>query len=385
MLCPSQDRTELTVTLADAAVELAYILTGLQDNFSLDHFEERRRQALTALVACAPEKAAPYVYSINVFDNADFVSCMPSAVVEQIFTNQYSIHQKITMLASLAFGARELAGMPALLPAGTEAEAKQQSFPTQRLPGKLHDRFISNKDEPDANGRDLQLLTEDITNIALSRTRENAEGHIPNAGKEKLLTVRQTRQKVTSLSKEIPQEAFKYPAYNELAVNTFIMPLINRFWLYLRDVATSPQDFRVGAFKGGSAGSVTLLEPMLLSKFLSTVTVLVESARYSPHFLAVLAPEALELVLAIRGINSEDETVQTSMLQLALVVLDGSSSIDAGRTLAREHSKALWQLKDWAEGVWAKTEGDQVGAEGRAAAGVLLRIDGLVQKTVGYI
>jgi telomere length regulation protein len=160
---------------------------------------------------------------------------------------------------------------------------------------------------------------------------------------------------------------------------------MNRFWLYLRDVATSPQDFRIGTFKGGSAGSVSLLEPMLLSKFLSTVTVLVESARHSPHFLAVLAPEALELVLAIRGINTEDETVQTSMLQLALVVLDGSSSIDAGRTLAREHSKALWQLKDWAESVWAKTEGDQVGAEGRAAAGVLLRIDGVVQKTVGYI
>jgi telomere length regulation protein len=44
---------------ADAAIELAHVLSGLQDNFSLDHFEERRRQALTALMASAPERAAP--------------------------------------------------------------------------------------------------------------------------------------------------------------------------------------------------------------------------------------------------------------------------------------------------------------------------------------
>lgn len=45
--------------IVDSAVELAYILSGLQDNFSLEHFEERRRQALAALVASAPERAAP--------------------------------------------------------------------------------------------------------------------------------------------------------------------------------------------------------------------------------------------------------------------------------------------------------------------------------------
>jgi len=290
------------------------------------------------------------------------------------------------MLASLAFSARELAGMPTITGPTGRNDSIAQDLPTRRLPGKLHDRFTASTKDQGSAGKDLELLTEDITNMALSRTRESTEGQIPEASKEKLLTVRQTRQKVTSLarSKE-PSDAAKYPAYNDLAVNTFIMPLLNRFWLYLRDVSTSSQDFRAGVFKGGSAGSVTLLEPMLLSKFVSTMTILVDSARHSPHFLAVLAPEALEFVLAIRGINAEDETVQTSILQLSLAVLDASISVDAGRTLAREHSKALWQVKDWAEGVWTKTEGGEVGPEGRAAAGVLLRIDTVVQKTIGYV
>lgn len=291
------------------------------------------------------------------------------------------------MLVSLALGARELAGEAPLPFAITGPPSEKDHFLSQRLPDKLHERFISNKSDADSTGRELQLLTEDITNIALARTRDSAEGSMPQAQKEKLLTVRSTRQKVapTSRTAAASTTQSKTRAYNDLAVSTFIMPLLNRFWLYLRDVSTSPQNFRVGVFKGGSAGTVTLLEPLLLSKFLSTMTVLLESARNSPHFLAVIAPETLELVLAIRGINPEDTTVQTSMLQLALVVLDGSTSIDAGRTLAREHSKALWQLKDWAEEVWTKHEGERVDAEGRAAAGVLLRIDGVVQKTIGYV
>lgn len=290
------------------------------------------------------------------------------------------------MLASLAFGARELAGMPIILPSESPSTVVTQSFPSQRLPGKLHDRFLPNDKTADVAGKELALLTEDITNMALSRTRESTEDQMPQANKEKLLTVHQTRRKVAPVSKSNSQsDAGAFPIYNELAVNTFIMPLFNRFWLYLRDVATSPQDFRSGVFQGGSAGSVTLLEPLLLSKFISTVTVLVESARHSPHYLAILAPEAIELVLAIRGMNADDETVQTSMLQLALIVLDGSISVDGGRLMSREHSKPLWQLKDWAESVWVKSEGREIGPEGRAAAGVLLRVDTVLQKTIGYV
>ena len=44
--------------IEENAVNLAYGFLGLQDNYDLDGFEEKRQAALTALVACCPQKAA---------------------------------------------------------------------------------------------------------------------------------------------------------------------------------------------------------------------------------------------------------------------------------------------------------------------------------------
>lgn len=290
------------------------------------------------------------------------------------------------MLVSLAIGARELAGLSVTLPDTSTSTVVDTSFPTQRLPGKLHDKF-SARDDPSAvvRGDQLAVLTDDITNLALSRTRSAAEDKIPEASREKLLTVRETKRKVETTVKARRAAKPVTHRFTELAVGVFIMPLINRFWLYMRDVATSPQNFNTGIFRGGAAGSATLLDPMVLTRFLGTLTVLLEAGKRSPHFLAVLAPEALEVVLAIRGIDANNQAVQTSMLQLTLVVLEGSYELDGGRTLAREFSKTVWQIKDWAEDQWKQYEGQNVGSVGRAAAGVLLRLDDVVTKTIGYI
>lgn len=45
----------------DNAVDLAFTLSGLQDNFSTADFEELRRNALTALLVACPTRSAPYV------------------------------------------------------------------------------------------------------------------------------------------------------------------------------------------------------------------------------------------------------------------------------------------------------------------------------------
>lgn len=41
------------------AVNLVYGLLGLQDNFDLDGFEVKRQNAMNALIAGSPRKAAP--------------------------------------------------------------------------------------------------------------------------------------------------------------------------------------------------------------------------------------------------------------------------------------------------------------------------------------
>ena len=46
---------------AENAVNLTFALLGLQDNFDLEGFPEKRQGALNALVACAPTHTTPYV------------------------------------------------------------------------------------------------------------------------------------------------------------------------------------------------------------------------------------------------------------------------------------------------------------------------------------
>ena len=43
------------------AVNLAISFVRLQDNFDISQFDEKREAILTALVACCPERVAPYV------------------------------------------------------------------------------------------------------------------------------------------------------------------------------------------------------------------------------------------------------------------------------------------------------------------------------------
>lgn len=317
----------------------------------------------------------------------------PRLVIEQVFSNQYSINQKTTMLTSLAFGGRELAGLPSLLPSAETMKQQDLSFATQKLPRKLHARYmvgqISSREASSKTlaGSELQALTEDITKIALTRTRDSAQDTIPEAAREKMLTVRSTKRKPVFASSTREQTSTQ-PAFANLAAETFIMPIINRFWLYMRDVATSSQDFRKGVFSGGSAGSATLLEPLVLTKLVSTLAILIDAGKTSPHFLAVLAPECLEVVLSLRSVQSGDEAVLASLLQLALVVLDSSMMIDGGQMLARDFARPVWRIKDWAEESWngrrASKQGDEVDATTRAAAGVLLRVEGIVSKTIGY-
>lgn len=51
----------ILIDVDENAVNLAYGLIGLQDNYDLEGFEEKRQSALNALVAFSPRKAAPYV------------------------------------------------------------------------------------------------------------------------------------------------------------------------------------------------------------------------------------------------------------------------------------------------------------------------------------
>jgi len=242
--------------------------------------------------------------------------------------------------------------------------------------------------------------------MALSGAREDAEGTLPGAAREKLLSVRaRTSTRSATLSRSQPSSST--PTFTSLAAKTFILPLVNRFWLYLRDTATSSlSSSRSGSYGGGAAAPV-LLEPILLGRFLATLAVLVHAARHSLAFLAVVVPEVITFVLAIKpsgpsavraarphpraGDDIDDESgldedlVTSAALELVLVALDATVQLDGGRTLMSSSTAnggggaLVVDVKEWAEEVFEREERrggrDGVGRAGRAAAGVLLRVE----------
>jgi len=124
---------------------------------------------------------------------------------------------------------------------------------------------------------------------------------------------------------------------------------------------------------------------------------------YAPAWLAVVAPDALELAVTLgtrsisRGIEDDEESggmsgsgddkdarVLKTALELALVVLDACMELDGGRTLSLEHTALLLAVGDWAQGLFARLErgilvkggggASEVGLR-KAAAGVVIKVD----------
>ncbi|SCZ88551.1 BZ3501_MvSof-1269-A2-R1_Chr10-2g02583 [Microbotryum saponariae] len=356
--------------LEENAVDLAFALMGLQDQYEIDGFEHSKRKIMIALVAACPTKVAP-------------------CIIEQYFTPSYSVAQRYTMLTALALGARELAGLSVEIKDGSLALAQQAvvpdlaSFPSKQLSPAMHKRLLQTA-QPTA----LEILTEDVTRITLSSVREEAESTIPEASKEKLVRVRRFAS-AKSLNSGTSSTT---SSFTSLASDYFVMPLINRFWLYLREVASMPIT-QQGPYAGGS-GSAVLLDPLILTQYLSTLALLLHAARLTPNFSDVLAPEVLHLVLALRttGGSEDHPQVLEKEMTLLLVVFDAIVSFDGGRALMTRvegGSNLIGESQGWATEVFERFDGGEVGLDegkaGRAAAGVLLRIEEVLTRFRGRL
>jgi telomere length regulation protein len=297
-------------------------------------------------------------------------SLLYSCIIEYLFIQSLSTMQRYAMLSALALGARELAGMPG--PSGGFAPNQVEAFPSKRLAARLESKLLE--------GDPVEAITKALTRVALTSAREGAEATIPEASREKALRV---GGRLGSLARADIRKSAKDPAspaiFGSLAADCFIMPLINRFWLYLRDLSTASV-----ASRSFGAGSAALLDPIFLCKFMSTLAILIDASRHSSHFLAVLAPEALQLAtLGLRGFDNDDEGVRAALLEFSLVTINTCISVDAGRTLARDFTPLLATLQEWAQDAWRTEEArGKVERAGRAAAGLLLRADEVLSRSV---
>ncbi|KAF8270409.1 telomere length regulation protein-domain-containing protein [Lactarius quietus] len=377
--------------LDENAVNLVHALVGLHDNYDLDGFDAKRQGALNALVACCPQKAA-------------------AAAVEEFFKNQYSTDQRYVILNSLALGARELACLPLPETAAVQPlTGDRVSFPSKRLPGAQHQRYLLA-----SSTRQVQELIRDAAHLAIESTREANADRTPTLVRERQLRIRQpskiteVKQPSTALLLEqlrMSQTRSAATKFTDVAVECFLYPLMNRFWLFLRDEQTREERtaHRDILHQYHGAGTGLILNALVLSHFLATLGVLVHASRNAPAWLSVVAPDALELAVTLgtrpvsRAQEDEEESggesggaadknarVLTTALELALVVLDTCVDLDGGRSLSLEHTGLLLAVGEWAQGLFGLLEKGVLikGGGGvtevrlrKAAAGVVIKVD----------
>ena len=334
------------------------------------------------------------------------------AIIEEFFKNQYSTDQRYVMLNALALGAHELAGLPLPDTAAIQPlTGDRVSFPSKRLPGTQHQHYLLA-----SSTRQVQGLLQNIARLATDNTREANADRTPNLVRERQLRIRQPA-KITEVKQPTTAQLLEQmrtsqtqsatTKFTDVAVECFLYPLMNRFWLFLRDEQTREERtaHRDVLHQYRGAGTGLILNALVLSHLLATLGVLVHASRNTPAWLAVVAPDALELAITLgtrpvsRGGEDEDDEsgsgddndarVLTTALELVLVVLDACVELDGGRSLSLEHTALLLAAGEWAQGLFARLEkGILVKGGGgaveirlrKAAAGVVIKVDDVAER-----
>lgn len=338
------------------------------------------------------------------------------------------------MLNALGLGAQELASLsipelPGLQPLRTEKTA----FPSKQLPPSLHTKYLTAGDQLNTNDP-TYLLLDGISQLAAEKSKDATVGKIPEFVRERDLRIRgpakvsesvfpsSTSSVHTALMKALKEAGSGHPQvtiFTDVAAEYFICPLINRFWLFLRDEQTredrTAHQPPLHRYRGAGTGLV--LSAPVLGRMLETLAVLVHVARNAREWLAVVAPDALELAMTLgtrpisrgEGVDDADDTPEpekessfqgesgggkeaallTAALELALIVLDGCLDLDGGRSLGLDHTALLVGSGEWAGKVFGSLEegakvlgggGSQEIRLRRAAAAVVLKADELTSK-----
>lgn len=335
------------------------------------------------------------------------------ALIEEFYKNQYSIDQRYVALNALAIGARELASLPT---PPSQVSKEKASFPSKMLPGPLHQQYVAASQKGITS---LPLMVEDLSRKAINRRKEATEDKVPEIVRErrfklkKAPTISEVNARSDALTHLRPGGTHqgKPTTFTDVAAEFFVGPLISRFWLFLRDEQTREERTlqREGRRKYHSAGTGLVLNPLVLSQFLRTVAILVNAGQNAVEWLAILAPDSLELALTlgtrpISHVELDDETlsgdptnereakeatVLIAALELTLIVLDGCIELDGGKSLGLDHTNLLFGISEWASTVFAKLErGIRVEGGGGlnearlqgTVVGVLLKVDELTSR-----
>jgi telomere length regulation protein len=302
-------------------------------------------------------------------------------------------------------GSRELAGMSVPL----AASARKVDFPSRTLPPALHQKYITDTDMPGQ----IESAVDGIRGLLLSKGARKGVDTVPELAREKRLKISTKRTLVaetgTPASRQMSsagtqQSQRPVVPFKDVAAEYFILPLINHFWAFYQDSMTREERAKIRGDRYRGAGTGMILSPMALEKLLMTLVLMLHAARHSPVFLAILAPESLELAVMVANQrstradttndasdnNQGESGVIGAALELALVVLDASYDLDAGRTMATTKPALVSAVGEWASGLFKVEErgGERLSGQGglkegrvrSGAAGVVVKVSEIADK-----
>ncbi|MCJ1465899.1 telomere binding protein [Pseudocyphellaria aurata] len=311
--------------------ELASLLVGLNDKYEMDKFQEMRLQGMIAVLIAQPLQMGQWF-------------------ARTYFSGDYSIGQRASILSTLGLGARELAGFQQEDAALTGGDVvPEKSFPSKKLPEKLHKVFLPEE----SSSSPLNSISQSLENIMLQPMALSAADKLsgPNVLKVRTFSSRMAVEK--KRQKPIPN------ALAKIVADGFFLPLTGRWRIHLQAYGTRTPH----------------TSAPLLPLFLKTLAVLVHASGPSTLSLPQLTTEFWSLLLALRPSAAEDVTVLEAILFGCLTILDVNDSTQ--RRLADENAKELLETRAWAEAVWERG----AGGEGRArvlCAAVLSRVADVV-------
>lgn len=320
------------------AAELAGLLVGLQDKFEMDNFVEERQQGMIALVVAQPKSMAPWF-------------------ARTFFEGDYSLAQRTTVLVTLGLSARELAGYE------TSVYQSAASFPSKKLPEKMEQLYLESSEQaqPSSSSRLKAIPPSALENVTQSLTASflgplAAEAADATSGPD-VLKLQTFTERYKSKRKTRPRVRAIPNTTAALLATYFFSPLTAHFQLALR--SSRPAVFNPG----------------LLSLYLQTLAIVVNSAGPSTLALPQLTSELWDLLLRIRTRAVSDLGAMKGWL-VAMTVLIEVNEGDM-RRLSEEQGREVVETREWVSGVFERTRGEDGGEENEVkmlAAGVLIKM-----------
>lgn len=189
--------------VSDNIDELASILVGLGDKWEMENFQQMRLQGMIAVLTAEPLNMGQWFS--RTFYNGD-----------------YSVGQRASVLTVLGLGARELAGLGKEDAALTGANAtNESSFPSKRLPDKLHKIYALEAAPMDALSNQLEKT---MIQPMAAEAADKFSG--PNALKVRTFSSRMAVEK--KRKKPIPN------ALAKVVADGFFFPLTGRWRIHLQ-------------------------------------------------------------------------------------------------------------------------------------------------------